>query len=72
MTEDIIEQSILTEYTYRKYKTVLKSSLRYIMFLGVNGGASGAAVEPAVEEVLKNGWEYFLFFGLNYLSILYG
>lgn len=41
MTEDIIEQSILTGYTYRKYKTVLKSSLRYIMFLGVDGGASG-------------------------------
>ena len=40
-TEGIIEQSILTGYTYRKYKTVLKSSLRYIMFLGVNGGASG-------------------------------
>lgn len=41
MTEDIIEQSILTGYTYRKYKTVLKSSLRYIMFLGVNGGSVG-------------------------------
>lgn len=41
MTEDIIEQSILTGYTYRKYKAVLKSSLRYIMFLGVNGGVGG-------------------------------
>ena len=35
-------------------------------------GASEAEVEPAVEEVPKNGWEDFLFFGLNYLNILYG
>ena len=60
-TEGIIEQRILTEYTYRKYKTVLKSSLRYIMFLGVNGGRREAEAEPAVVKVPENGWEDFLF-----------
>lgn len=58
MTEDIIEQSILTGYMNLR---LIKSLVRKGGFLSGRGERREAEAESVAVEVPENGWEDFLF-----------
>lgn len=59
----------MTGYANREYNNAPKIIPSYYA-PECKVGASKVGVEPVVEEVPENGWEDFLFFGLNCLNNL--